>query len=259
MKIIFLSGLLCILGVSHTFSQNDSIPEIDPIATDRPDQTESASLVPPGYVQMELGFGKINSDQAHSFFFPNALLKYGVNENFELRFISTYTSIHEDGSSEVNGFLPIALGFKTKFAEENGIWPKISLLGHFVMPGIVSDEISIENLAPDFRFAFQHSISDFFSLGYNLGVFWDGYNPEPIYIYSFAPGFSIGNFGFYVEGYGFIPQGSDREVRFLVDGGVTYLLISNLQFDFSLGQNLTNNIVESYFALGVSYRFKVKK
>lgn len=259
MKYLFLIAFLWLLLISQTYAQQDTLPTLDPIATDRPDQTESASIVPPGYIQMELGFGKINSDEGHSFFFPNALLKYGVNENFELRLIATYTSIHEDGSSAVNGFLPIALGFKTKFTEENGIWPKISLLGHLVLPGIVTDEISIENLAPDLRFAFQHSISDVFSLGYNLGVFWDGSNPEPVYIYSLAPGFSMGNFGFYIEGYGFIPQGSDREARLLADGGVTYLVNNDLQLDLSYGHQVTNNIIENYIALGVSYRFKVKQ
>ncbi len=256
MKNIFLTILYLVLAAS-AYAQVDTIVQIDPIATDRPDQTESASLVPKGYLQMEIGFGLIDGDPGKAYVYPNALLKYGVNENFELRFIGTYTTLKDDGQANINGFLPFALGFKTKFTEENGIWPKISLLGHFVLPGVVTEDLAVKNLAPDLRFAFQHSISDFFSLGYNLGVFWDGDNPEPYFIYSVAPGFSVGNFGFYVEGYGFIPQNTDRAVRFLADAGVTYLVNNDFQLDVSFGNNLTNNIVESYIALGFSYRFKV--
>jgi hypothetical protein len=257
MKFYFLSTFLCLFLSFESFAQEGIIPNPDPIATDRPDQTEAAAIVPKGYVQMELGFGQINYPEGKSYIFPNALIKYGVNENFELRLIASYASIQDEGKSDINGFLPVALGCKVKFAEENGIWPKISLLGHMVLPGIVTDDVAIENLAPDLRFAFAHTISNVVSLGYNLGVFWDGTNPEPIYFYSLAPGFSFGNFGFYVEGYGFIPQGTDQEVRLLADGGVTYLVNNDLQLDVSYGHHLSNNIIEDYIAVGVSWRFKI--
>ena len=259
MKYFSLTLIFSTLLLLQTMAQTDTLHLPEPIATDRPDQTEAAAIVPAGYVQMEFGFGHVEHKPGRTLILPNALLKYGVNEFFELRFITSYASTRIDGQPDADGFLPLTLGFKTKFTEEHGIWPKISLLGHFVLPGIVGNDVAIKNLAPDFRFAFAHTLSKSFSLGYNLGVFWDGSNPEPVFIYSLAPGYSVGKFGFYVEGYGFIPQGSDREVRFLMDGGMTYLVNNNLQLDLSYGHNVTDNFMESYTALGVSYRFRVKR
>ncbi|HNP53823.1 MAG TPA: hypothetical protein PKK69_04380, partial [Ferruginibacter sp.] len=59
------------------------------IDTDRPDQTESAFIVPKQYFQTEWGFyyEKPASGETH-WQYPAALWKYGVSDRFELRLIT---------------------------------------------------------------------------------------------------------------------------------------------------------------------------
>jgi hypothetical protein len=88
-SIILLAVILS--GVYHVgFSQTEK-PEI---VTDRPDQTEAPSLVPRGGLQVELGTSMENDEmdgvKYTNVTYSTALIKYGVNENFELRLITEY-------------------------------------------------------------------------------------------------------------------------------------------------------------------------
>ncbi len=65
--------------------------ELEPIQTDRPDQTETPALTPKGMFQVETGFSvQKNDENSQTNLLPSTLWKYGVNENFELRFFYGY-------------------------------------------------------------------------------------------------------------------------------------------------------------------------
>ena len=75
-------------------------------------------------------------------------------------------------------------------------------------------------------------------LSYNLGSEWDGFTPEPTFIYTLATGFSITeSFGSYVELYGFAPQ--KQSARHSWDAGFTYLINNNVQLDIHAGTAIT--------------------
>jgi hypothetical protein len=59
------------------------------IETDRPDQTEAATLVPVGGIQLEAGVAGWTSGDATvtGYTLPTALLRYGLHERFELRVV----------------------------------------------------------------------------------------------------------------------------------------------------------------------------
>jgi hypothetical protein len=104
------------------------------LVTDRPDQTESPMLVPRKALQVETGFilekDRISNDQTN-LFYNSTLLRYGINANLELRFVSEYLSrsIRTNGTAEQHhGFGPIALGMKLKLADEKGFWPQAGLI-----------------------------------------------------------------------------------------------------------------------------------
>ena len=104
----------------------------------------------------------------------------------------------------------------------------------------------------------QHTLSDNFSLAYNLGAEWDGISPAPTYIYTLTTGISLSeSLGGYLELYGFADQFSTPDHR--MDGGFTYLINNNLIADLSGGIGLSENAPNNYFAIGISYRFKVLK
>ena len=75
--------------------------QIEPLQADRPDQTETPYLVPPGMFQVETGFSFQKNDAfSNTNALPSTLWKYGLNENFEVRLITTFSS--ENNQNETN-------------------------------------------------------------------------------------------------------------------------------------------------------------
>lgn len=246
-------ALIATLGKTVVKAQN-----MPPIATDRPDQTECPFIVPKGYFQAENGFfyEKISLN-SQSLAYPSVLWKYGLSENFELRLITELASEKELSQTKM-GLSPVAIGFKVRITEENGMIPKTSFIGHLTVPKLASKEFKTNFYAPSFRFTMQHTLSKRFTLAYNLGAEWDGETPEPTFIYTLTTGFSMTEkLGSYLELYGFSPQKQQSDHR--LDGGLTYLISNNVMIDISGGLGLTSNAPKYFVSLGFSYRFKTKK
>ena len=244
-----LITLLLILFISTSiYSQNSK-----PIEADRPDQTETPSIVPKGMFQVETGFTfQKNKDRNRTFSLPTTLWKYGVNENFELRLITEFAS-EKIEDENTNGLLPVYVGFKVKLSEEKGIIPKTSFIAHISLPNAASTHYKTDYFAPEFRFVMQHTLSEKFSLSYNLGAEWDGFSAEPTFIYTLTTGYSITKkMGSYIELFGFAPQ--NDKANHNVDGGITYLINNNFMLDLSGGYRITSNAPKHYVAFGFSFR-----
>lgn len=241
----------CMLYHLCFYSANSQ--EKKPLETDRPDQTETPSLVPKGMIQVETGFS-IQKENAfsNSYLLPSVLWKYGINENFELRLI-TELAIEKTSITTVMGMNPILIGFKIKISEEDGIVPKMSLISHISLPNVASSNFKTEFYAPEFRFAMQHTLSEKISLSYNLGAEWNGFDAEPTFIYTTAIGYSISDkFGTFFEIFGFAPQENKANHNF--DCGITYLINDNFMLDLSGGLGITKNAPDNFYAIGFSFR-----
>lgn len=225
----------------------------EPIQTDRPDQTETPALVPKGMFQVETGFSVQKNDaNSNTQTLPSTLWKYGVNDHFELRLITEFTN-EKVFDEKVSGFNPMLIGCKIKIADEKGIVPKTSFIGHIALPNAASKEFKSEFFAPEFRFVMQHTLSKKMSFSYNLGAEWDGFSPEPTFIYTVATGYSITEkIGSYIEFFGFAPQQQTANHNF--DGGFTYLISPNVMVDASAGVGINENAPDYYWALGFSFR-----
>jgi Putative MetA-pathway of phenol degradation len=230
-----------------------SAQDLEPIQADRPDQTETPSLVPNGMFQVETGFTFQKNDELSSTnSLPTVLWKYGVNENFELRLISEFLS-EKINSEQQDGLAPIYVGFKVKLADEKGIIPKTSFISHIGLPSAASTKYKTEFYAPEFRFVMQHTLSEKMSFSYNLGAEWDGFSAEPSFLYTVTTGYSItSKIGSYVELFGFAPEKNKANHSF--DGGITYLINNNFMLDLSSGIGITSNAPEHYIAVGFSFR-----
>ena len=241
--------LLFILLISSSiYSQS-----IEPIQADRPDQTETPAIVPKGMFQVETGFTFQKTDAiSKSFSLPTTLWKYGVNENFELRLITEFLS-EEINNEKISGLAPIYVGFKVKLAEEKGIIPKTSFIAHIGLSNAASTRYKTDYFAPEFRFAMQHTLSEKFSLSYNLGSEWDGFSAEPTFLYTLTTGYAItSKIGSYIEVYGFAPQ--NNRANHNLDGGITYLINNNFMVDLSSSFGITDNAPDHYIAFGFSFR-----
>jgi len=133
----------------------------------------------------------------------------------------------------------VQVGTKINLTTEKGLRPEIALLSHIVLP--VGNQ-QPENNTPlvNLIFSLSHTLSNKFSLGYNLGWSSDNVHQNGIGIYTVALGYSISdNLGFFIEGYGFV---NNLETATLsVDGGFTYLLSPKIQLDISAGKGISEN------------------
>ena len=256
MKRLLLSLLVWVS--IHGIAQ-EGTPEL---ITDRPDQTESSSVVPLGALQIETGFIMENDETGLTkqklYTVNSTLFRYGLLKNLELRLGLEYLKdrVEIKNPNTVNiisGLSPLYTGFKIKIAGENGWVPEIAFLGGLILPFTADEDYKPSYASAAMRFAFSHTLSDRFSIGYNLRAEWDGESAIPEYFYSLALGFGLTHLlGIYVESYGFVSQENDNHHH--LDAGFTYLLLPNLQLDISGGLGINVEAIDNFFSLGLSCR-----
>jgi hypothetical protein len=229
----------------------------DQIDTDRPDQTETPSIVSQGHFQMENGFTHKHevSDNVERFELPSSLWKFGLVKNLELRIITTL--LYENGPQEdITGLEPIIIGVKQKICDERGIVPKTSVISQVSIPDLASAGLKTVHLGPEVRLLMQNTISKNIDLSYNMGVQWDGEDTRPQYNYTFSPSFDIDKMlKAYIESYGFIKVG--RHPENWIDGGFMLLLSNDVQLDIAGGYEISNhtgNKHGTFESIGFSFR-----
>jgi hypothetical protein len=252
-KIVLLIAAVIII---HSLVFGQEKPEL---VTDRPDQTEAPSLVPAGGLQIETGFvyekdGEKNVSTTNVTY-NTTLLKYGVNDHFELRFITEYLGERThapETTSKVNGFSPLAMGVKIRLADQKGFWPQAALIGHVNLK-TGSRAFEPNYTAADFRFTFAHTLSKKLSLSYNVGAEWNGETPEAAFLYTLSVGYSINSrAGLFLESYSFFPEESKADNR--ADAGFTYKITPVVQWDISAGVGLSKNAPDTFISTGISFR-----
>jgi hypothetical protein len=240
------------------------------LITDRPDQTESAFTVPRGLFQIEGGWGHAEGGGADSSLrvesFPQALLRIGLNDAFELRIgVPGFSIVRSDpagGPDTTRGLVDATLGFKVRIAEEKGAVPQTAFLGTLLIPS-GDDELSADRADPAFRFLFSNTLSQRLSIGYNIGMAWlterdalGNLDTRSFFDWTVSLGIATGSkLGVFVEGFGLNPVSGGGEALTALDGGVTYLLNPRLQLDATVTAGLSSLAPDWGVGLGVSYRF----
>ena len=162
--LLLLAVVIALLCASTSWGQEGELE----LVTDRPDQTESSVVVPPGFFQIEIG-GTYTGSDTRVLETPGTLVRIGVFDRVELRLGTIGWTRESVGSA--SGFADSELGAKVYLWEEAGLLPETALLVAGSLPtgaeGFTSDRVD-----PSFRFAFSHTVSDRVSLGYNLGAAW---------------------------------------------------------------------------------------
>lgn len=232
------------------------------ISTDRPDQTEASNLVPKNFLQVETGSFyeslEIDGFKNKATTFNTTLLRYGLLDNLELRVGFDFTEVKSsfkgrDISDKLSGFTPLLLGVKIGITEEKGLLPEIAFIGHVNLPFLASTDFKTKSTSTDFRFSLSHTLSERSSIGYNLGMAWDGNITTAIYLYTLAYGYSFTDkFGGYAELYG--DSYEDSNFDHLWNVGLTYLVDANIQLDISGGTGITKNSQDLFVSAGISFR-----
>lgn len=252
--------ILLFCGVANA---QENISEPVEMITDRPDVTESSSIVPNGSLQIETGAFyesfEENNIKFESSVFNTTLLRYGLLDNLELRlgwdFAEETSTIDGLNTGKSNGLSPLLFGMKVAIAEEKNGWPEMALLGHVFLPFSASRDFRPQTTGVNFLFALSHTLTEKSSLSYNLGGEWGDDNPEMGYRYSVAYGYGISQrLACYAELYGNLPENSSASHFW--DAGLTYLITPNVQLDATVGTSITKG-QDIYVSGGISFRIPV--
>ena len=261
MSLQFIKHITITLFMTLVFLPIFAQQERPELITDRPDATEAPSVVVQGALQIESGalFTSFEDDvlQTNTTTYNTTLLRFGLLENLELRLGWNFVEQRNKLSTAQEEFIqsglsPLLLGMKVNITQEKGWLPTIGLIGHLFLPFTASDDFKPQNTSVDFRFAFDHTLSDSSSIAYNLGAQWEADTPGAAYIYTLAYGYSLtDSFGLYAELYGDIPE--NNSANHYWDAGLTYLVLPNLQLDATVGTSITEG-QDVLVSAGFSYR-----
>lgn len=233
------------------------------LLTDRPDITESATVVPFRCLQIESGFIYENilrsaSQDLTYITFNTTLFRYGVSKLIELRLGIEYLGNYNNNKvmmSEISeiGTGPLYLGMKIQVAKENQLLPEISAIPGISLPFTAYRPFRSEYIEPELVFAFSNTLNDWLSLGYNLGSKYFHDNKSFLYWYSAALGVDLlGNFGTYIELNSYFP--TIAPATHYLNGGFVFLPVHNLQLDCSGGFGLDSFSSDFYWGFGFSWR-----
>jgi len=92
-----------------------------PIATDRPQITNSSVVVPCGSLQFENGFQQTGNGGQHTYDFPETSVRFGIPGKTELRMgVPDYFYNDDTSSGFANGFGDLTVGFKKQLGPTLG-------------------------------------------------------------------------------------------------------------------------------------------
>jgi hypothetical protein len=243
----------------HLIAQDDILELI----TDRPDITESASIIHPGWLQIETGFALLQDNFLEDavindlkiYNLAGTLLRYGVSSSVELRAGAAYR-IHEltkgVTDNSITGISDLLIGTKVALIKDETDEPKLSVLFHLFLP-FGQRLFRSKTVEPQIILSSFNNLGDNFTLSYNAGGRWNLEDDIAAYVLSLAGGFSIiGNLSGFAEIFG--EFSNLITPAYFFDGGFTYLLERNFQLDISSGFGILNSSSFWFISTGFSVR-----
>ena len=232
----------------------------DSLVTDRPDATESSSVIASGFAQFEVGVTAVEGTDGESAVeYGGSLLRVGLVEDWELR-LGWGGYLESDTVSGANDAM---LGFKYYITPEGDSWlePEAAILVHTSLP-VGDRDITSDECDPDFLLSFSHTLSEQFSLGYNLGGMLEtsekadgGETTLSSGLYSVALGYgATEQLGLFLEVFGAVGLSAEASPASL-DGGITWLFNDDSQLDVFAGVGLNDDADDWFVGLGYSIRW----
>lgn len=246
----------------------DDDPEEEPIATDRPDFTESSKNVGRGRGQVEIGYTYSQNrtqgvQSAHSY--PEMLVRLGVFADWlELRVgqnVLVSRSLGTEGQPHLSrGADDLYIGVGIGLTEQLKFLPESRLLFQATLPTGASSLTSAKTL-PGLNYLYGWEVTERISLGgstqANAAVDADGGSYLEM-AQSLTVGFSLTKkLGAFTEWFAFFPYGATAKgaaAEHYLDGGFTYKVTPNFQLDIRAGVGLSQQADDFFVGSGFAVR-----
>ncbi|WP_266206116.1 transporter [Pontibacter kalidii] len=226
------------------------------IQTERPDQTESTTLMPSGALQLEAGYQFDRTSEAgysiKTRAYPTALLRFGVLNWLEVRAEGALgDSVFENGTKrKVTGMTPLSLELKFQLWREQGWQPRGAFVSQLVLP-VGSRAFRPDHPEPEFRLVLSNILTQRLEVAYNLAIGWADGESEVGYSIVLT-GTVHENLAVFGEVLG--SKANDEKAEYLVNTGANLWLGPNLQLDLAAATGLSDAAPDFVFRTGFSIR-----
>ena len=250
-RVVAVVLLLLMMHVGRDVANAQS-PEL---VTDRPDQTESATVVSGGAVQVEMGYLFARDGGVDRYEVPGTLVRVGLGGRTELRVGHAGVA----GGAEGRGAGDSMLGAKINLIGHADGWrPELAILGGISLP-TGDHEFSSNGVDPSFLLSLAYELSPGLSLGANVGSAWESSSEESgreaTLLYSLVLGGGVTDrLGVFLELFGDWLTTGANATGVSVDGGFTFLLADLVQFDLYVGRGLRGINDDAFIGTGLSFR-----
>ena len=239
---LLLISLAFVYGLCHAQTEPPTI------SADRPGALTGTDVMPLHKLQWETGVGfESTTDGPHALTINTSLLRFGLFENAELRIGTDFLMFNEGQAMEPTfGFAPLSVGMKARFYEGSGLLPSVALLAEVKSPHVGTKELLPAHLAPTLHLLFEHTLTDWFGICYNVGAEWDGATATPTTFLGF--GLYLGlteQIGAFIETYNYIHPEDDNQ--YLTEFGFTWLVSRRVQLDLAADLDFQN--IGKYYAV----------
>ena len=246
-------------------------PDLDePLVTDRPDFTEASSTVGKGVLQIEFGYtytqNRDDGSETVSHSIGEPLFRYGIFADWlEFRFAAFPTIEKREPAGmphdTTSGTEDLYLGFKIGLTPQEGILPEMALVPQMTVPS-GSSAFTNNEVLPGVNWLYSWTISDELTVAgstqFNRAVNDTG-DAYTEWAQSATAAFSLTDeLGAYTEWYAFFPHAATGGVKpeHYLNGGFTYLLSNDVQFDIRAGYGLNDAADDVFIGSGLSVRFR---
>lgn len=240
--------------IALTFSLFSQTEEAPTVSADRPGMSTGPDVTPFLKVVWETGFESTLTGE-HAITLPTTMIRFGVTRFAELRLEFDGVLSERYKNKWEYEVCPLVLGTKVKIFDGYKWVPKISLMANLSIP-LTRAQLQETHVAPSLHLLFQNDITDWFNIGYDVGVEWDGVTAIPATFLAVCLGFSItDNLGAFVESYNYFTKYSmkDTEVECNLDFGFSYTVHPRVQLDLYSAFNCQNPKSFNCIGLGVAW------
>lgn len=233
------------------------------LSADQPGFGTGSEIIAFRHLQWELSFDAAHMLGCHIIGLPVSLFRYGVHERVEMRFgYEGYLLVSDKpdlqpATPDEHFYTPNPLWIGTKVmicdhhaGSKNlrGV-PRTSVMVELGLP-LTPTIAKYQPISGTIDLLFENEVVEWFSVGYDLGVYWIDWAPAPDLFASLTLDFEITNrWGVFVESYNnFDPDAVDIKTskKYMhcdinMDFGITCAVHPRVQLDVTAGFNLYND------------------
>lgn len=246
--------LLSLLGLSAHAEKKDLHAEAD-----RPGMGTGTNVLSRGFIQWETGFEVAHYVGAHMLTLPTSLFRFGLCPWAEMRLtyigllaLNDHPVVDDEVPDALYSPMPLFVGSKFKLwggsSEPHLRWiPRVSLMLDLGLP-LTKSYAEHHPITGLIDFLFENDLTNWLTLGYDLGIYWEDWAPTPDIFASLSFNFMpTDKLGVFVESYNYFdpdafsaedPSRTYTMCDISLDFGLTYMVRPDVQLDAYAGFNM---------------------